>query len=59
MEYHRTQKRSTCVPAGHVHCKNCDKSIIVPMSYAEGATEILCHDCKRIIMATPVNKERR
>jgi len=35
MEYHRTQRRSTCVPAGHVHCKNCDKSIIVPMSYAE------------------------
>ena len=27
------------------------------MSYAEGATEILCHDCKRIIMATPINKE--
>ena len=45
MEYHRTQKRKTCVPAGHIHCSKCDKSIIVPKSDAEGATYTLCFDC--------------
>jgi hypothetical protein len=46
LEYHRTKKRTTCVPAGHIHCDRCDKAIIVPKSYAEGATIHLCVDCQ-------------
>jgi predicted nucleic acid-binding Zn ribbon protein len=48
IQYHRTIKRKSCVPAPHVHCQSCDKAIIVSKSYLGGATEALCRDCQKI-----------